>query len=318
MKLGVLFPQTEIGTDPVAIRDYVQAAEDLGYHHVLVYDHVLGASPEGRGAQWVGPYTNKDMFHEVFVLFGYLAGVTRRLELVTCILTLPQRQTALVAKQAAEVDVLAGGRLRLGVGVGWNSVECEAMGQDFHTRGRRIEEQIAVLRALWTREIVTFEGRWHHISALGLNPMPIQRPIPIWMGGESDVVIRRVARIADGWFPGGGIQTPFLRHPPRPEGWGPAIDRMRALARAAGRDPRSIGIEGSVSIARGTSETWVKAVEDWRTLGATHLRINTMGAGLSPEAHIETIRRFKDTVPGSVGSELRAPQNDLPGSGVGS
>jgi probable F420-dependent oxidoreductase len=178
MQVGVIFPQTEIGADPVAVRDYVQAAENLGYAHLLVYDHVLGADAQ-RHAGWSGGYTAKDMFHEPFVAFGYMAALTQRLELGTAVLVLGQRQTALVAKQAAEVDVLSGGRLRLGIGIGWNHVEYEALGENFQNRGRRSEEQIAVLRALWTQEVVSFEGRWHRITHAGLNPLPIQRPIPI-------------------------------------------------------------------------------------------------------------------------------------------
>src|SRR5436309_13045629 len=200
MHLGVTFPQNEIGADPVAIRDYAQAAEALGYGHLIVYDHVLGADPTGR-PNWQG-YTYKDMFHEPFVLFGYLAALTQ-LELVTAVLVLPQRQTALVAKQAAEVDVLTGGKLRLGVGVGWNPVEYEALGMDFHTRGRAIEEQIEVLRLLWSQEVVSYKGKFHTITEAGLNPLPVRRSIPIWTGGSTDVVLQRIARIGDGWFPQG-------------------------------------------------------------------------------------------------------------------
>ncbi|MER3404742.1 MAG: hypothetical protein C4289_05905 [Chloroflexota bacterium] len=201
MQIGAIFPQTEIGADPVAIRDYAQAVEELGYAHLVAYDHVLGANtetPERRGRRW--PYTFQHQFHEPLVLFGYLAAITRRIGLVTGILILPQRQTALVAKQAAEVDVLSSGRLRLGVGLGWNEVEYEALGENFHNRGRRIEEQVTVLRALWTQPLVTFHGRWHHITDAGINPLPVQRPIPIWMGGTDERVLRRIARMADGGY----------------------------------------------------------------------------------------------------------------------
>jgi probable F420-dependent oxidoreductase len=288
MKLGVVFPQTEIGTDPVAIRDYAQAAEDLGYSHLLVYDHVLGASSEHR-PDWKGPYDHRTQFHEPFVLFGFLAGVTQRIQLVTGIIILPQRQTALVAKQAAEVDVMSGGRLRLGVGIGWNDVEYEALGEDFHTRGRRMEEQIAVMRALWTQEVVNFQGQWHHITDAGINPLPIQRPIPLWMGGGAEPVIRRVARLADGWFP----QI-------RPDEQGrETLQRLFAYAREAGRDPASIGIEGRAGIATGGPDDWAKAVEAWQQMGASHLGVNTMSAGLdSPAKHIDAIRRFKEATGG--------------------
>src|SRR6266540_4308428 len=193
MNIGVVFPQVEIGPDPVPIREYAQAVEAMGYTHILAFDHVLGANPDRPGG-WKGPYTYRHSFHEPFVLFGFLAAATRRVELVTGILILPQRQTALVAKQAAAVDVLSGGRLRLGVAVGWNYVEYGALGEDFHTRGKRIEEQIEVLRALWTKELATIEGREHRIADAGVNPLPIQRPIPIWMGGHSEAAMRRAAR----------------------------------------------------------------------------------------------------------------------------
>ncbi len=285
MQIGAIFPQTEIGTDPAAIRDYAQAVEELGYTHLVAYDHVLGANtdtPERRDRRW--PYTYQHQFHEPLVLFGYLAGVTRRIGLVTGILILPQRQTALVAKQAAEVDVLSRGRLRLGVGLGWNEVEYEALGENFHNRGRRIEEQVAVLRALWTQPLVTFHGRWHHISDAGINPLPVQRPIPIWMGGSDERVLRRIARLADGWI---------LVGPPGPE-TAERMNRIREYARQEGRDPSAIGLEGGVVVRRGGPEQWRQDLEIWRSMGATHVCVNTMGAGLrSPSEHIETLRRVK-------------------------
>ncbi len=284
MQLGVVFPQTEIGADPGAVRAYTQAVEDLGFEHLLVFDHVLGAYPEGRRPDWRGAYSHQDMFHEPFVLFGYLAAITTRLELVTGILILPQRQTALVAKQAAEVDVLTGGRLRLGIGIGWNDVEYEALNENFHNRGRRCEEQIAVLRALWTQELVTYEGRWHTISKAGINPLPVQRPIPIWFGGGAEPVLRRLARLGDGWFP----QL-------RPDDTGRAtVARLRALARAAGRDPGEIGIEPRLSIAQGSEDSWRDELAAWQDIGITHLSLNTMGGGLrSVDEHLAALRRGK-------------------------
>jgi len=288
MQVGVVFPQLEIGRDPAAIRDYAQAVEDLGYAHLLAYDHVLGADIQHHPG-WNGPYNHKDMFHEPFVLFGYLAALTRRLQFVSGVIILGQRQTALVAKQAAEVDVLSEGRLRLGVGIGWNAVEYEALGENFHNRGRRSEEQIAVLRALWTQEVVNFQGRWHRITHAGLNPLPVQRPIPIWLGGRAEPVIQRVARLADGWFP------QF-----RPDRTGEeTMARLHQYARDAGRDPASIGIEGRVSIAGRPPEDWAQEAEAWKKLGATHLSVNTMGAGLrSPQEHINAVRQFKEAVNG--------------------
>lgn len=288
MQLGVIFPQTEIGADPQAVRDFAQAAEELGYAHVIVFDHVLGADTTYYKS-WEGPYTQGDMFHEPFVLYGYLAAVTRELELVTAVIILGQRQTALVAKQAAAVDVLSGGRLRLGVGIGWNAVEYEALNENFHDRGKRSEEQIAVLRALWTQEVVDFHGRWHHITHAGINPLPVQRPIPLWLGGRVEAVVERVGRLADGWFP------QFA-----PDDAGRAtIERMHGYARAAGRDPAEIGVEGRISLAESDPDAWGALAEAWRGLGATHLSVNTMRAGLAtPDAHIAAIRQFREAMNG--------------------
>jgi probable F420-dependent oxidoreductase len=293
MRIGVVFPQTEITADPIAVRDYAQAAEALGYTHLLAYDHVVGADTT-HYRDWRGPYTYRSLFHEPLVLFGYLAGLTQRLEFVTGILILPQRQTVLVAKQAAEVDVLSRGRFRLGVGIGWNAVEYQALNEDFRNRGKRSEEQIAVLRALFTQESVTFHGRWHHIEAAGINPLPVQRPIPIWLGGSVEATLQRAGRSGDGWFP---------QLPPG-DAARDAIRRLHAYAREAGRDPQRIGIEARVSIAGRTPDDWARAVAAWQELGATHLGVNTMNAGLpSPQAHIEAIRRFKEVVPAASGQE---------------
>ena len=282
MQIGVVFPQTEIGEDPGAVRAYADAVEDLGYAHLVAYDHVLGADTASR-PDWRGPYTEKSMFHEPMVLFGYLAAVTTRIELVTGIVILPQRQTALVAKQAAEVDVLSGGRLRLGVGIGWNEVEYEALGENFHNRGRRSEEQAEVLRALWTQEVVTFDGRWHRITAAGINPLPVRRPIPLWFGGgRTEPVLRRIARIGDGWFP---------QMQPNEAG-AEELDRFRAYAREAGRDPAELGVEGRVRMGDG-ADAAAQQAEAWRELGATHVAVNTMGAGYaSVDQHIDALREF--------------------------
>ena len=207
MYIGVNLPMTEIGADVGAIRDFAQAAEDLGYTSIRILDHVLGADPEHHPEVEHFPYTHKSVIHEPLTLMSYLAAITKKIHLVTGIIILPQRQTVLVAKQAAEVDVLSGGRLRFGIGLGWNPVEYEALGEDFHNRGRRCEEQIEVLRALWTQEVVSFSGRWHQISHAGLNPLPVQRPIPLWIGAgwsrdpiPVDAALRRIGRLADGWF----------------------------------------------------------------------------------------------------------------------
>lgn len=286
MRLGVLFPQTEIGTDPHVIRDFAQAVEAMGYDHLVAYEHVLGANTASRPG-WKGPYTHRDMFHEPFTLFAYLAGVTMRLELATGILVLPQRQTALVAKQAAEVDVLSGGRLRLGVGIGWNEVEYAALGADFHRRGALISEQIRVLRALWTQEAVTFHGRWHRIDDAGIYPLPVQRPIPLWMGGAAEPVLRRMGRLADGWFLSGRV--PIADRAAQ-------IERVRGYAKAAGRDPGEVGFEARISAA-GDPDGWRRSLEEWQQLGGTHLSVGTMGAGLAtPDDHLKMIARVRDAL----------------------
>lgn len=294
MRLGVVFPQTEIGADPGGLRAFAQAAEALGFHHILVYDHVLGAKP--RGGEWLG-YTHEDMFHEILVLLGYLAAVTTRIELATGIVILPQRQTALVAKQAAEIDVLSGGRLRFGIGVGWNSVEYEALGERFAERGRKVEEQVAVLRELWTKPLVTFTGRYHRIVEAGLNPMPVQRPIPIWMGGESETVMRRIARLADGWILGGTLRSPQVRHPQVAGGYAAMVERLRGYLREAGRPDTAVGLERRVAFSAGEAK-WVSTAEEWRRLGGTHFSLATMNAGLaSPAAHIDALRAFREALP---------------------
>ncbi|HYP39115.1 MAG TPA: LLM class F420-dependent oxidoreductase [Chloroflexia bacterium] len=286
MRIGVVFPQTEIGTDPMVIRDYAQAAEDLGYSHLLVYDHVLGASTANR-PDWRGPYTSDTQFHEPFVLFGYLAGMTERIELVTGVIILPQRQTALVAKQAAEVDILSGGRLRLGVGVGWNPIEYEGLGQDFGTRGKRIEEQVHMLRALWTEPVVEFEGQTEQLRQAGINPLPVQRPIPIWMGGEADVVLKRIGRMADGWFPQMRPDEEARRK----------IKQIRDYVQEAGRDPDSLGIEARLNLSEGNSDTWRQEMDAWQDLGATHLGINTMRMRLgSPQEHIRMLESARASI----------------------
>jgi len=274
------------------IRDYAQAVEAMGYTHILAFDRVVGANPDRPGG-WDSQFTYQHTFHEPFVLFGFCAGVTRRIELVTGIVILPQRQTVLVAKQAAQVDVLSGGRLRLGIGVGWNTVEFEALGENFTNRGRRVEEQIEVMRLLWTRELVTYAGQWHRVPDAGIKPLPVQRPIPVWMGGDSEVVIRRAARLADGW-----ITLPSFRPGPAAQ---ETVDRIHGLVREAGRDPAAFGIEGRLALAQFPGEEREKVMTAWRGMrGITHLCINTMGLGLpGPEEHVNMLERFKRDVLGS-------------------
>jgi probable F420-dependent oxidoreductase len=278
VNIGVVFPQTEIGGDAGAVRAYAQRVEELGYSHVLAYDHVLGADPAVYQG-WNGPYDLHTTFHEPMVMFGYMAALTS-LEMVTGIIILPQRQTALVAKQAAEVDLLTGGKFRLGVGLGWNAVEYEALGKSFGDRGRRMTEQVTLLRRLWTEESVTFEGRDETVTGAGLRPLPVQRPIPVWFGAQSERAYARAGRLADGWFP---------QVPP-----GPRLDEARTIveqaAAEAGRDPAQIGMEGRVSWGDGGAEKLVDHVGRWRDAGASHVSVNTMGAGLrSVDGHLAAL-----------------------------
>ncbi|GAA0612770.1 LLM class F420-dependent oxidoreductase [Kribbella sandramycini] len=268
MRIGAVFPQLEIGSDPQVVREWARTVEDAGYTHALAYDHVLGADPAQRPG-WTG-YTDKSLFHEVFVLFGYLAAITTELELVTGVLVLPQRQTALVAKQAAEVDLLSGGRLRLGVGIGWNHVEYDALGVPFAKRGARLTEQVELLRKLWAEPVITHDGRFDRVEQAGLNPLP-GRQIPIWFGGTADAVLRRTGAIGDGWMP-----------------QGPPDDRMRAqvatVREAAAAAGRTVGFEARLTLAQVPESEWRVYVDGWRELGATHLCVNTMGLGLADPA----------------------------------
>jgi probable F420-dependent oxidoreductase len=297
MQIGVVFPQTEVKADAGAVRTYAQEVERMGFTHIRAYDHVLGANTASR-PNWKGFYKLETPFQEPFVLFSYMAGLTRTLRFITSVIILPQRQTALVAKQAACLDVLSEGRFELGVGIGWNDVEYEALGMDFSDRGRRYEDQIEVLRALWTKAAVTIKTPWHTITDAGINPLPIQRPIPIWMGGGpqrwqagqsgSEVVLRRIARLGDGWVPM----------------WQPDEDGRTMLAkfheycREYGRDPAKVGIEGSLTATHATESMWAASVEAWQRIGASHLGVNTMGDGLTTiDQHLRRLQRFREISP---------------------
>jgi probable F420-dependent oxidoreductase len=284
MQIGVVFPQTEIGPDVGAVRAYAERAEHLGFSHLLAYDHVLGADPAVHEG-WSGPYDVQTTFHEPLVLFGYLAAITR-LELVTGIIILPQRQTALVAKQAAEVDLLAQGRFRLGIGLGWNRVEYEALGKDFATRGRRSDEQVELMRRLWTEPSVTFDGIDDHVTGAGLAPLPVQRPIPVWFGAQSPAAYRRAGRLGDGWFP--QVQP------------GEKLDEARGIveeaAVAAGRDPAAIGMEGRVTFAGDAGDVIARA-RAWEEAGASHLSVNTMRTGLvSVDQHLAALEQTAEAL----------------------
>ena len=303
MRVGVVFPQLDVGADPGPVREYAQAVEALGFTHITAFDQVVGLD-RTRFEKWPYVHDHEDLFHEVFVLFGFLAAVTSRIGLASGVLVLPQRQTALVAKQAAEVDVLSRGRLRLGIGVGIKPEEFEALEVAYPRRGRRCEEQMALLRALWTRELVDYEGEWHRVRHGGLNPLPVQRPIPIWIGGHSEPVLRRIARSAEGWMP---------NFEPDREG-AAIVGRLHARARECGRDPRTIGLEATVNLLDRGPEQWRADAIAWRDLGATHLSANTMqeewdeAAGMwgkaggrrleRVEAHLELLERYLEAVQG--------------------
>jgi probable F420-dependent oxidoreductase len=279
LQIGVVFPQSELGGDAGAVRAYGQRVEQLGYRHLLIYDHVVGADPAVHKG-WDGPYDVHTTFHEPFVLFGFLAALTS-LELVTGVIIAPQRQTVLLAKQAAEVDLLTEGRFRLGVGIGWNAVEYEALGQDFTTRGRRLGDQVELMRRLWTEPTVTFNSVDDQVTGAGILPMPIQRPIPVWFGASSAPALRRAGRLGDGWFP---QSVP-----------GPKLDEQRKIiedaAVAAGRDPSTLGMDGRLTW-RGDLAELVEHTGRWRRVGATHLSLDTMRSGLATvDDHLDVLAR---------------------------
>ncbi len=283
MKLGAVFPQTEIGNDPADIRRFAQTVESLGYDCLAVYDHVLGVDADRPG--WSGAYSLKDEFHEIFVLFGYLAACTERLELVSRVLVLPQRQAPLVAKQAAEISVLSGGCLRLGLGVGWNEIEMEGLGETFKTRGHRFEEQVAVMRALWSTESVTFNGEYHHIDRAGIAPRPQGGHIPLWLGGRADVVLRRAARIADGFMP----------QQLTPDQIAPFMDRVAGVLAEEGREVGRFGVDAGAKIVPGGIDAAVKAGQAWQAAGATYLTANTLNTGCeSIDDHLNGLCAFRD------------------------
>ena len=274
MKFGVVFPHLEIGKDRAAVKDFVQTVEGAGYDYLLTYEEIAETKPNKR-TRWREPLT----------LLSFMAGVTTTLELTTGIIVLPSRQTLLVAKQAAELDLLSGGRLRLGVSVGWNQKEYQAMGVDIAKRGKRIEEQVAVLRELWTKDRVTFKGDYHTLDGVGIDPLPVQRPIPLWFGGQSDATLRRVARIGDGW-----MTNPFHISLDNAKD---AVDKLHRYVREAGRKPDEIGLN-VVGVTVKEVQDQDRFVERWRELGATHMDVITMEAGLTTmQDHIKAIRQFK-------------------------
>ena len=279
MKIGVVFPQVEAEIDQAAIRDYTQAVEELGYSHILTFSHVLGANPD-RPSGWSGPYTYKDPFFEPLVLYSFMAAISNRLEFTTGIIIAPQRQTALLAKQAATLDILCNGRLRLGFGLGWNHVEYESLNENFHNRGKRIEEQVELMKELWTKPLVNFEGTWHKVSDAGINPLPIQKPIPIWFGGHHNNVLKRVAKMGDGWMPNYNSPQDAMK----------SLSDLDLYLAETGRSIADIGIEVRYQAKPGRKDRWIEWLSDWNNAGATHACVNTMGNGFtSMNQHIHLL-----------------------------
>ncbi len=285
MQLNAFVPSLDIGTDPAKIRDWAQAAEDLGYAYIEVPDHVFGAKARDG---WAPLYNEKDSFHETFVTLGFLAAVTKTIGLSSGILIAPQRQTGVIAKQAAEVDLLSGGRLRLGIGLGWNHVEYEALGAHWKTRGVRQAEQVEVLRRLWSEDLVTFNGRFHHLNEVSIVPPPVQRPIPIWFGGSSDAAVTRAARLGDGWMP---IMAPDAQAEQK-------LAALREQLKSFGRDPASFGIEAWLRMHDADPQGWAAAADGWRRLGADMVMLYPMYRIRNVDDHIETLRRFKEVASG--------------------
>jgi probable F420-dependent oxidoreductase len=293
MQLGALLPLGDIGGDPGVVRDFAQMAETIGYDFLEAPDHVLGVNAASRPG-W-DRNTSEDLFHDPFVLFGYLAGCTTRLGFSTGVLILPQRQTALVAKQAACLDVLCGGRFRLGIGVGWNEAEFTGLNENFHNRGRRSEEQVQVMQALWAAPHVTFSGRWHTIEDAGINPRPASGRVPVWFGGHHERTIERIAKFGDGWMPNA--------YPPDQS----ALDvftRLRGLTEAAGRDPAKVGIEVWVAMGSGAEADWADEARFWKAAGASHLCLTTTFnrrhhkriAGHTMADHLAALKRYHAAV----------------------
>lgn len=281
MRIGAVLPHHEIGTDPGALRDYLQGLEDLSITHLLVYDHVLGADRDRPGG-FEGPYDKDVAFHEPFTFLSFAAAVTQTLELTTCVLILPQRQTALVAKQSAELALLSNNRFRLGVGVGWNTVEYEALGVDFAARGRRQEEQIEVLRRLWADDLVDFHGEFHDITRASILPRPSE-PVPIWFGGSAPALLERCGRLGDGWIP---LGTPNEQAAER-------LATIRAAREATGRSMDDFAVQAQAQFRGGDPDRWRTHFERWRDLGATNLAIATHNAGETDvDGHLERVRQY--------------------------
>ena len=294
MKLSVTVPFIDVGGDPATVRDFAQAAEGLGYHGLGAPDHVLGVNIANR-PDWGQRNTSADLFHDPFVMFGFLAGCTKKIEFSTQVMILAQRQTALVAKQAASLDVLSGGRFRCGIGIGWNVVEYVGLNENFHTRGKRSEEQVKVMQALWAEPHVKFAGEWHTIDDAGINPLPSKRRVPLWFGGHEDVTLRRIAKYGDGWI--------MLAHPAGDKAR-EEFAKLKGYVQEAGRDPNSVGIEVWVSTGEGGPDDWRRELQAWKALGVTHATVNSTYArgphkriaGRTMAAHLEAMTKYRAAV----------------------
>jgi probable F420-dependent oxidoreductase len=285
MEFGAVFPHNEIGTDPGAIRAYAQGVEALGATHLLIYDHVLGADPDRPGG-FEGPYDKDVAFHEPFTTFAFLAACTERLRFCTAVLILPQRQTVLVAKQAAELALLSGNRFRLGIGTGWNEVEYVGLNESFKNRGRRQAEQVQLLRALWSEETLNYEGSYHRIDRAGIKPRP-QQPIPIWFGGAAPALLERCATLGDGWIPLGAPNDATRE----------ALGTLRGHRERAGLSWDGFGIQAQAQYRGGTPERWAGHAERWRELGASHLAIATHNAGeTTADGHVARVAEYLEAV----------------------
>lgn len=284
MPIGAFFPNLAFDNDPEAIREWALAVEALGYDYIDVPDHTVAVDRASR-PEFRGPYDLTNPYHETFVTMGFLAAITRRVRLKSSVLILPQRQTALVAKQAVEVDVLSGGRLDLGIGVGWNPIEYEALGENWKTRGRRQNQQVEALLRLWCDEIVQFEGEWDTLKGVGLNPAAVQKPIPLWFGGSVDATLRRAARHGAGWIPLGEPDETSAER----------LDTLRGFLAEEGRDPADFGIECWIRTRDPDPQTWLTNAQAWMKLGATHVTLYTAGTYLGDVSEqIEALRRFRE------------------------
>ena len=285
MEIGAVFPHNEIGTDPQAIKDYAQGVEDLGVTHLLIYDHVLGADRDRPGG-FEGPYDKDVAFHEPFTTFAFVAAVTKNLDMITTVMILPQRQTVLVAKQAAELAILSNNRFKLGIGVGWNAVEYTGLNENFKNRGKRQEEQVELMRLLWESEVLEYKGDYHHIDKASINPRP-SKSVPIWFGGGAPQLIERCADLGDGWIPLMGPNEAARK----------TLAAIKEKRKSKGLDWDNFGVQAQAQYAGGDAERWNKHAEKWRNLGASHLAIATHNAEpTNVDGHLGRIKEYLNAV----------------------